>query len=81
MKILITGIAGFAAKHFLHYLNEKEPGSEVMGIYNETAPAFEHGKFDGLHISFSKINLLDKERIPWRGATRTRSRTPRRKAP
>ena len=63
MKILITGIAGFAAKHFLHYLNGKEPGSEVMGIYNETAPAFDNEKLDSLHLSFSKINLLDKEKI------------------
>lgn len=63
MKILITGIAGFAAKHFLHYLNEKEPGSEVIGIYNETAPSFDNEKLDNLHISFSKINLLEKEKI------------------
>ena len=63
MKILITGIAGFAAKHFLHYLNEQEPGSEVVGIYNETLPAFDDEKLDGLHLSFSKVNLLDKKRI------------------
>ena len=63
MKILITGIAGFAAKHFLHYLNEQEPGSEVLGIYNETLPAFDDEKLDRLHLSFSKINLLDKSKI------------------
>ena len=63
MKILITGIAGFAAKHFLHYLNEQEPGSEVMGIYNETLPAFDDEKLDELHLSFSKINLLEKDKI------------------
>ena len=61
MKILVTGIAGFAAKHFLHYLNEQEPGSEVMGIYNETYPEFEHENFEGLTISLSKVNLLNKE--------------------
>ena len=63
MKILITGIAGFAAKHFLHFLNEQESGSEVMGIYNETYPEFENEKFEGLNISLSKINLLDKGKI------------------
>lgn len=63
MKILITGIAGFAAKHFLHYLNEQEPGSEVMGIYNETFPEFENENFENLQISLSKINLLDKNAI------------------
>ena len=63
MKILITGVAGFAAKHFLHYLNEKEPGSEVIGIYNETLPAFDNEKIDELHLSFLKINLLEKDKI------------------
>ena len=63
MKILITGIAGFAAKHFLHYLNEQEPGSEVMGIYNETYPQFENENFEGLSVSLSKINLLNKEEV------------------
>ena len=63
MKILITGIAGFAAKHFLHYLNDQEPGSEVMGIYNETTPSFDDEKLDGLHITFAKINLLEKDKI------------------
>ena len=63
MKILITGIAGFAAKHFLHFLNEQESGSQVMGIYNETYPEFENEKFEGLNISLSKINLLDKGKI------------------
>jgi GDP-4-dehydro-6-deoxy-D-mannose reductase len=63
MKILITGIAGFAAKHFLHYLNEKELGSEVMGIYNETYPKFENENFEGVRISLLKINLLDKNKV------------------
>jgi GDP-4-dehydro-6-deoxy-D-mannose reductase len=63
MKILITGIAGFAAKHFLHYLNEQEPGSEVLGIYNETFPEFENETFEGLTISLSKIDLLQQEEI------------------
>ncbi len=63
MKILITGIAGFAAKHFLHYLNEKEPDSEVMGIYNETAPSFNEEKLDGLHTLFCKVNLLESDKV------------------
>ena len=63
MKILITGIAGFAARHFLNYLNEQEPGSEVAGVYNETYPEFDAAKFIGLNISLHKINLLDKEKV------------------
>ena len=53
MKILVTGIAGFAAKHFLHYLNEQEPGSEVLGIYNETYPAFENEKLKQIVLYYN----------------------------
>ncbi len=62
MKILITGIAGFAARHFLNYLNENEPNSEVAGIYNETYPYFDAEKLSNLTIFLHKINLLDKEK-------------------
>ena len=62
MKILITGIAGFAARHFLNYLNEQEPGSEVAGIYNETYPDFDAEKLSNLTIYLHKVNLLDKEK-------------------
>jgi GDP-4-dehydro-6-deoxy-D-mannose reductase len=63
MKILITGISGFAARHFLNYLNEQEPSSEVVGIYNETMPTVDTEKLKGLKISFYKINLLDKDKL------------------
>ena len=62
MKILITGIAGFAARHFLNYLNENEPNSEVAGIYNETYPDFDAEKLGNLTIFLHKINLLDKKK-------------------
>ena len=63
MKILITGISGFAARHFLNFLNEKEPGSEVAGIYNENFPSPDIQKLSGLNISLHKINLLDKAKF------------------
>ncbi len=63
MKILITGIAGFAARHFLHYLNEQEPGSEVAGIYNETTPPFTAEELPNLQITLHKLNLLHKEKF------------------
>lgn len=63
MKILITGIAGFAARHFLDFLNEKEPGSEVAGTYNETLPSFDMLKLSGLKISLHKANLVEKDTI------------------
>ena len=63
MKILITGISGFAARHFLNYLNEKEPGSEVAGIYNETIPEFDTALLPSLNISLHKADLLDKKTL------------------
>jgi GDP-4-dehydro-6-deoxy-D-mannose reductase len=63
MKILITGIAGFAARHFLDYINEKEPGSEVAGIYHETLPAFSADQLSNLKISLYKLSLLDKDKF------------------
>ncbi|MEO5942885.1 MAG: GDP-mannose 4,6-dehydratase [Ferruginibacter sp.] len=63
MKILITGIAGFAARHFLDYINDKEPGSEVAGIYHETLPAFNVDKLSNLKISLYKLSLLDKDKF------------------
>ncbi len=62
MKILITGIAGFAARHFLEFLNSKEPGSEVIGIYNEQLPQFDINELSGLNITLFKANLSDKEK-------------------
>ncbi len=60
MKVLITGISGFAARHFLNYLNDTEPGSEVAGIYNENIPEFDKAHLPSLNISLHKANLLDK---------------------
>ena len=63
MRILITGIAGFAARHFLDLLNEQEPGSEVAGIYHETLPSFDTTKLSGLKITLYKLSLLEKEKF------------------
>jgi GDP-4-dehydro-6-deoxy-D-mannose reductase len=63
MRILITGIAGFAARHFLNLLNEKEPGSDVAGIYHETLPDFDVEKLNGLKITLHKLSLLEKEKF------------------
>ncbi|MEO7045535.1 MAG: NAD-dependent epimerase/dehydratase family protein, partial [Ferruginibacter sp.] len=63
MKILITGIAGFAARHFLDYINDKEPGSEVAGIYHETLPTFNADQLSNLKISLYKLSLLDKDKF------------------
>jgi GDP-4-dehydro-6-deoxy-D-mannose reductase len=63
MKILITGVSGFAARHFLNYLNVLEPGSEVVGIYNENYPDLDVENLQQLKINFYKIDLLDKSKV------------------
>ncbi|MFC4261697.1 GDP-mannose 4,6-dehydratase [Ferruginibacter yonginensis] len=63
MRILITGVAGFAARHFLHFLNEQPHHSEVAGIYNETLPSFDITALPNINISLHQIDLLDKEAL------------------
>lgn len=59
MRILITGFSGFVSKHFLALLNEKEPGSTVLGI-DKKSPDFEFDLFPAISISFENIDLLDR---------------------
>lgn len=59
MKILITGFTGFVSQHFLALLNEKEPGSRVLGI-DKNEPDFDFSIFSKLTITFENIDLLDK---------------------
>ncbi|MEO7922241.1 MAG: GDP-mannose 4,6-dehydratase [Chitinophagaceae bacterium] len=59
MKLLITGFGGFVSEHFLTLLNDKEPGSEVLGI-DKNDPGIDPSRFGGLSISFKQIDLLDR---------------------
>ena len=60
MRILITGISGFVARHFLTLLNNEETHYEVMGIYNNNIPDFEVDEFPNLTIYLRQLNLLNK---------------------
>jgi GDP-4-dehydro-6-deoxy-D-mannose reductase len=62
MKYLITGFSGFVSYHFLRLLNEKEPGSEVMGLSRNT-PEFNTTQFKEIKINFKSVDLLDREAI------------------
>jgi len=62
MKILITGVTGFVAAHFLDYLNKTEPGSEVLGIARH-ADDFDSTQYPALNIRLRLIDLLDKEAV------------------
>ncbi len=59
MKLLITGFTGFVCPHFLHLLNEKEPGSDVLGI-DKNYPQFDFADYKNLKIGFRNIDLLDR---------------------
>ncbi len=59
MRILITGISGFAARHFVDFLSGMEDSSEVAGIYHLNSPAFVKNYYKNVQCSFHKINLVD----------------------
>ena len=62
MRILITGITGFASSHFLDYLNKVEPGSEVMGIARNI-DEFDKSQYPNLKITIRLIDLLNKDAV------------------
>ncbi len=62
MKILITGVTGFVAAHFLEYLNTAEPGAEVLGIARH-ATGFDTTSYPNLIITLQEIDLLDKDAV------------------
>jgi GDP-4-dehydro-6-deoxy-D-mannose reductase len=62
MKILITGISGFVARHFLELLSVSGEHS-VAGLYNKNRPAFGENDFPGLKLSFHQVDLVDGEEL------------------
>lgn len=62
MKILITGVTGFVAKHFLRLLNDVEPGSTVIGLARHTTD-FDKTSFPALNIFLEELDLLDRPRV------------------
>ncbi len=63
MKLLITGINGFVAQHFLSFLNEqKESTYTILGL-GRTVACFDINKFNSLNISYIQVDLLNKEKV------------------
>lgn len=60
MRILITGISGFAARHFIELLSGLEERSDVAGIYHSNQPVFREDQYPNVKCSFHKINLVDQ---------------------
>lgn len=63
MKILITGISGFVARHFVEYLSSMNEPVFVAGIHHSNSPSFEADQFPHITCRFYQANLLDSERL------------------
>lgn len=63
MKILITGISGFVARHFIELLSGTGKTFIVSGIYFENEPAFRPNEYPGITCNFHKFNLLDIQKL------------------
>lgn len=60
MKILITGISGFVAHHFMELLAEQSGKTEILGLYNHNVPAFTSEHFPSIKLNLLKADLLDR---------------------
>ena len=63
MKILITGISGFVAKHFVEYLSTLKEDVEVFGLYNQNKPVFPESCCPNIRKTFFQVNMMDKEAL------------------
>ena len=63
MRIFITGISGFVARHFVDLLGSTKEHFDVLGIYNSTYPNFPENEYDNVKCDFLQLNLLDKESL------------------
>lgn len=60
-KILITGVGGFVAKHFLDYLENNHIRTQVLGIDIQQESIFTDYKY--IDFSYISINLLQRNEI------------------
>ncbi|MFT3907921.1 MAG: GDP-mannose 4,6-dehydratase [Ferruginibacter sp.] len=63
MRILITGISGFVARHFVELLSTLNEPVHIAGIYNNHLPQFSEDDFTNIKCDFHKIDLLDSSRL------------------
>ncbi len=63
MKILITGISGFVARHYVEYLSSLQQPCSVLGLYNRHLPTFSEDEYLHVSCTFKQVNLTDKQRV------------------
>lgn len=61
MNILITGIAGFAARHFMEMLADSNEQHTVAGIYFNSIPDFKEDEYPNIKCTFFQANLIDAQ--------------------
>lgn len=59
---LITGFSGFVSEYFVEYLNRIQGKFNILGI-DVAEPYFDFEHSDNSNIKFSKVNLLDKNKV------------------
>lgn len=62
MKLLITGINGFVAQHFLQFLSETDNSFTILGVGKSPNP-FHVKKFANLNLTYLSIDLLHKNEV------------------
>ncbi|MEP6683076.1 MAG: GDP-mannose 4,6-dehydratase [Parafilimonas sp.] len=59
MKILITGFAGFASRHFLNLLSKKEEGCEILGL-DRNDITFDIKRYKNINCKTIQTDIKDK---------------------
>lgn len=62
MKIIVTGINGFVAQHFLQFLITQQQSFTILGLGRSDA-YFDKEKFAPLNIEYIKVDLLNREHV------------------
>lgn len=62
MNLLITGINGFVARHFLNFLSSNDQSFNILGIGRVTN-MIDKNEFPKLNIDIQKVDLLDKSSV------------------
>jgi len=60
--MIITGINGFVAQHFLAFLTTQKESFSILGL-GRSEPTFDKTKFAPLNIEYIKVDLLNREHV------------------
>ena len=60
--MIITGINGFVAQHFLDFLSTQKEAFTILGL-GRAEPTFDIEKYASLNIEYIKVDLLNREHV------------------